>query len=347
MKIAVDAMGGDFAPKEIIEGIELARDAYPDITFQLFGRTDQIKKYLHNDTRIQVVQADEVIEMGDEPVKAVRTKKQSSIVLAATAVKEGTADAFFSAGNTGAILAAGLFIVGRIKGIDRPGLTTTLPVINNQDHKNFVMIDVGANADTKVLNIYQYALMGKYYAQNVLKIDQPRVGLLNNGTEADKGDMNHRKVHDLLAADKDLNFIGNVESRELLNGVADVVVTDGFTGNAVLKSIEGTALSMLKLIKGSIMSGGVKSKMGAVMLKSTFGDIASSMDYSKYGGAVLLGVKAPVVKTHGASKAPTVKNTIGQIKDIIDSKMIPQLNDYVTDHAEKLQQIKDSIKSNR
>lgn len=347
MKIAVDAMGGDFAPKEIIEGIELARDAYPDITFQLFGRTDQIKKYLHNDTRIQVVQADEVIEMGDEPVKAVRTKKQSSIVLAATAVKEGTADAFFSAGNTGAILAAGLFIVGRIKGIDRPGLTTTLPVINNQDHKNFVMIDVGANADTKVLNIYQYALMGKYYAQNVLKIDQPRVGLLNNGTEADKGDMNHRKVHDLLAADKDLNFIGNVESRELLNGVADVVVTDGFTGNAVLKSIEGTALSMLKLIKGSIMSGGVKSKMGAVMLKSTFGDIASSMDYSKYGGAVLLGVKAPVVKTHGASKAPTVKNTIGQIKDIIDSKMIPQLNDYVTDHAEELQQIKDSIKSNR
>ncbi|GEP22776.1 MAG: phosphate acyltransferase PlsX [Lentilactobacillus diolivorans] len=347
MKIAVDAMGGDFAPKEIIEGIELARDAYPDITFQLFGRTDQIKKYLHNDTRIQVVQADEVIEMGDEPVKAVRTKKQSSIVLAATAVKEGTADAFFSAGNTGAILAAGLFIVGRIKGIDRPGLTTTLPVINNQDHKNFVMIDVGANADTKVLNIYQYALMGKYYAQNVLKIDQPRIGLLNNGTEADKGDMNHRKVHDLLAADKDLNFIGNVESRELLNGVADVVVTDGFTGNAVLKSIEGTALSMLKLIKGSIMSGGVKSKMGAVMLKSTFGDIASSMDYSKYGGAVLLGVKAPVVKTHGASKAPTVKNTIGQIKDIIDSKMIPQLNDYVTDHAEELQQIKDSIKSNR
>ena len=347
MKIAVDAMGGDFAPKEIIEGIELARDAYPDITFQLFGRTDQIKKYLHNDTRIQVVQANEVIEMGDEPVKAVRTKKQSSIVLAATAVKEGTADAFFSAGNTGAILAAGLFIVGRIKGIDRPGLTTTLPVINNQDHKNFVMIDVGANADTKVLNIYQYALMGKYYAQNVLKIDQPRVGLLNNGTEADKGDMNHRKVHDLLAADKDLNFIGNVESRELLNGVADVVVTDGFTGNAVLKSIEGTALSMLKLIKGSIMSGGVKSKMGAVMLKSTFGDIASSMDYSKYGGAVLLGVKAPVVKTHGASKAPTVKNTIGQIKDIIDSKMIPQLNNYVTDHAEELQQIKDSIKSNR
>ena len=157
MKIAVDAMGGDYAPKEVVEGIELARDAYSDVEFQLFGKTDKIQKYLKNDDRIQIVQADEVIEMGDEPVKAVRTKKQSSIVLAATAVKEGNADAFFSAGNTGAILAAGLFIVGRIKGIDRPGLTTTLPVIAGKDQNKFVMIDVGANADTKVLNIYQYA----------------------------------------------------------------------------------------------------------------------------------------------------------------------------------------------
>jgi glycerol-3-phosphate acyltransferase PlsX len=347
MKIAVDAMGGDYAPKEIIKGIELARDAYSDVEFQLFGKTDEIKQFLQNDSRIQLIQADEVIEMGDEPVKAVRTKKQSSIVLAATAVKEGEADAFFSAGNTGAILAAGLFIIGRIKGIDRPGLTTTLPVVTGKDAGKFVMIDVGANADTKVLNVYQYALMGKYYAQNVHKVANPKVGLLNNGTEADKGDMNHRKVHDLLAADKDINFIGNVESRELLNGAADVVVTDGFTGNAVLKSIEGTALSMLKLIKSSILSGGTKAKFGALMLKNTFGDIASSMDYSKYGGAVLLGVKAPVVKTHGSSKAPTVKNTIGQIREIIDSHMIADLNTYLTDHADDLKQIKDSIKSGK
>ncbi len=189
--------------------------------------------------------------------------------------------------------------------------------------------------------------MGKYYAQNVHKVANPRIGLLNNGTEADKGDMAHRKVHDLLAADKDINFVGNVESRELLNGVADVVVTDGFTGNAVLKSIEGTALSMLKLIKGSIMAGGTKSKFGALMLKGTFGDIANSMDYSQYGGAVLLGVKAPVVKTHGSSKAPTIKNTIGQIRDIIDSNMISDLNTYLTDHAEDLKQIKDSIKNSK
>ncbi|PAK87484.1 phosphate acyltransferase [Lentilactobacillus parakefiri] len=347
MKIAVDAMGGDYAPKEVVEGIELARDAYSDVDFQLFGQTDQINKYLKNDDRIQIVQADEVIEMGDEPVKAVRTKKQSSIVLAATAVKEGRADAFFSAGNTGAILAAGLFIVGRIKGIDRPGLTTTLPVIGVKNQDKFVMIDVGANADTKVLNIYQYALMGKYYAQNVNQVKNPRIGLLNNGTEADKGDMNHRKVHDLLAADKDINFVGNVESRELLNGAADVVVTDGFTGNAVLKSIEGTALSMLDLIKTTIMDSGTKAKFGALMLKDAFHKVGGSMDYSQYGGAVLLGVKAPVVKTHGSSKANTVKNTIGQIRQIISSNMIPDLNQYVTDHTDELQQIKDSIKSSK
>ncbi|MBZ2200861.1 MAG: phosphate acyltransferase PlsX [Lentilactobacillus hilgardii] len=347
MKIAVDAMGGDYAPKEIVEGIELARDAYPDIEFLLFGLTDQIQKYLKDDTRIEVKQADEVIEMGDEPVKAVRTKKQSSMVLAATAVKEEQADAFFSAGNTGAILASGLFIIGRIKGIDRPGLATTLPVITKDDQKNFVMLDVGANADTKVLNMYQYALMGKYYASNVMKVNNPRVGLLNNGTEADKGDMDHRKVHDLLADDSDIHFIGNVESRELLNGAADIVVTDGFTGNAVLKSIEGTALSMLHLIKGSIMSGGMTSKLGAAMLKGTFGQIAKSMDYSQYGGAVLMGVKAPVVKTHGSSKAPTVKNTIGQIKQMIDSRMISDLNNYLNSHTDQLQEIKETIKNSK
>ncbi len=347
MKIAVDAMGGDYAPKEVIEGIELARDAYSDIEFQLFGLKDQIEPLLKDKTRIEIKQADEVIAMGDEPVKAVRTKKQSSLVLAATAVKDGQADAFFSAGNTGAILAAGLFIIGRIKGVDRPGLTTTLPVISQADRDRFVMVDVGANADTKVLNIYQYAMMGKYYAQNVMEIDNPRIGLLNNGTEADKGDMNHRKVHDLLADDKELNFIGNVESRELLNGAADVVVTDGFTGNAVLKSIEGTALSMLHLIKNSIMSSGAKAKLGAAMLKPTFKDIAKSMDYSQYGGAVLLGVKAPVVKAHGSSKAPTIKNTIGQIKQIIDSEMVPDLDKYVETHADTLQQIKDNIKNTK
>ncbi|KRN02270.1 glycerol-3-phosphate acyltransferase PlsX [Levilactobacillus senmaizukei DSM 21775 = NBRC 103853] len=344
MKIAVDAMGGDYAPAEIVKGIELARDAYPDVEFLLFGQEAAVKPLIKNSDRIQFVPATETITMEDEPVRAVRRKKQSSIVLAATAVKEGQADAFFSAGNSGAVLTAGLLIVGRIKGIDRPGLTTTLPVLRKPDQSSFVMLDVGANADTKAFNVVQYAIMGQYYAQSVMHVQQPRVGLLNNGTEADKGDKNHRAIHDALAQMSEINFIGNVESRELLNGAADVVVTDGFTGNATLKAIEGTALSMLKLIKGEIMSGGLGGKIGASMLKPVFGKVRSAMDYSQYGGAVLLGLKAPVVKTHGSSKAPTVKNTIGQIRELVASHSADQLVSYFDQHTDEMAALKESLK---
>ena len=343
MKIAVDAMGGDYAPEEIIKGVELARDNDSDLEFILYGQTDQIAQFLKNSTNISVIQADEIISMEDEPVKAVRKKKNSSLVMAAQAVKDQEADAFFSAGNTGAVLAAGLFIIGRIKGIDRPGLTTTLPVVNT-DNGQFVMLDVGANADTKPTNMYQYALMGKFYAENVMKINNPRVGLLNNGTEADKGDMNHQKVHDLLADNKDINFVGNVESRDLLNGVADVVVTDGFTGNAVLKGIEGTALAMMKMLKAAVVDGGLKAKLGALMLKDGLKNMANQMDYSKYGGAVLLGLNAPVVKTHGSSKAETVSNTMAQIKVILNSRLVDQLRNYVTENKEQLEEIKMTTK---
>ena len=343
MKIAVDAMGGDFAPDEIVKGVELARDNDSSVEFVLYGQTDRINQLLKNKQNISVVQADEVISMEDEPVKAVRQKKNSSLVMAAQAVKDQEADAFFSAGNTGAVLAAGLFVIGRIKGIDRPGLTTTLPVINTENGQ-FVMLDVGANADTKPANMYQYALMGKFYAENVMHIDNPRIGLLNNGTEADKGDMNHRKVHDLLAENADLNFVGNVESRDLLNGVADVVVTDGFTGNAVLKGIEGTALAMMKLLKSAVVDGGLKAKLGALMLKDGLKGMANQMDYSKHGGAVLLGLNAPVVKTHGSSKAETVSNTMAQIKVILASGLVEQLKNYVTENKEQLEEIKMTTK---
>ncbi|GAX01115.1 phosphate acyltransferase PlsX [Secundilactobacillus silagei] len=340
MKIAVDAMGGDYAPKEVVAGIELARDRYPEIEFDLYGQTDKVKPFLNNADHINLVQADEVIAMEDEPVRAIRRKKQSSIVLGAQAVRDGKDDAFFSAGNTGALLAAGLLIIGRIKGIDRPGLTTTLPVLNKPDQDQFLMLDVGANADSKPFNLYQYAILGKYYAQTVMGVKNPRIGLLNNGTEADKGDMVHKAVHEVLATAKDLNFIGNVESRELLNGVADVVVTDGFTGNAVLKNTEGTALSMLKLIKSSIMAGGISGKLGAAMLKPVFKDIQSKMDYSKYGGAVLLGVKAPVIKTHGSAKAETIANTIGQIQTMLKNHSVDNVVDYFDAHSEEMAQAK-------
>ena len=345
MKIAVDAMGGDYAPDEIVKGIELARDAYPDLEFLLYGQTAKVQPLLQNITRIELVDAPEVIAMEDEPVRAVRRKKQSSIVLAATAVREGQADAFFSAGNTGAVLAAGLLIIGRIKGIERPGLTTTLPVLQQPDQSSFVMLDVGANADTKPFNVVQYAIMGQYYAQSVMHVDNPRIGLLNNGTEADKGDMAHRAIHDALANMAEINFVGNVESRELLNGAADVVVTDGFTGNATLKAVEGTALSMLKLIKGEIMSGGLGGKIGASMLKPVFRQVRSAMDYSQYGGAVLLGLKAPVVKTHGSTKAETVKNTIGQIQELLASHSADQLGTYFAEHSDEMAALKENLKA--
>ncbi|WP_105955989.1 phosphate acyltransferase PlsX [Apilactobacillus quenuiae] len=345
MKIAIDAMGGDYAPTEVVKGVELARNEYPDIEFKLFGQTDKIKPLIESEERIELVQSDEVIEMAEEPVKAVMKKKNSSLDMAAQSVKDHEADAFFSAGNTGAILAAGLFIIGRIKGIDRPGLATTLPIVNDPEHDNFVMLDVGANAESKLFNLYQYAFMGKYYAENVRKIKNPRIGLLNNGTEADKGDSLHKAANELLSKDDNLNFIGNVESRELLNGAADVVITDGFTGNAALKAIEGTALSLLTLIKGDIMSAGLRSKFGALMLKPTFKKIGKQMDYSQYGGAVLMGTKAPVVKAHGSSRANTIKNTIFQIKSMIDSKTIDNVVSYFDEHSDKMSEIKQNAKN--
>jgi glycerol-3-phosphate acyltransferase PlsX len=275
-----------------------------------------------------------MIEMGEEPVRAIRKKKDSSIVRAATAVKEHQADAFFSAGNTGAVLAAGLLIVGRIKGIDRPGLTSVLPVPNPElAQSNFVYLDTGANAESKTKNLFEYAYLGKFYAQQVLGVKEPRIGLLNNGEEEDKGDRLHKEVWQQLNDATDLNFIGNIESGALLSGKADVIVTDGWTGNAALKATEGTAKTVLKLIKHGILHGGLRAKLGYLLLKPVFNQIANVMGTSTYGGAVLLGLKAPVVKTHGASKADAVANTISQIKTMIDTNVIQQTVDYF-DHQE-------------
>ena len=331
MKIAVDAMGGDYAPREIIKGVELARDKYPGIEFQLYGPLKKIQPLVKNAKRIQFINATQTIKMGDQPVRSVLTKRRSSLDLAARAVKEHRADAFLSAGNSGAILAAGLFIVGRIKGIDRPGFTTTLPVVKGPQSK-FVMLDVGANAESKPFNLYQFAFMGKYYAQKVMHIKKPRIGLMNNGTESDKGDRLHKTDYQLLSHNSDLNFIGNIESRELLNDVADVVVTDGFSGNAVL--------SMLYLIKHSILNSNAVSKLGALMLRPTFRRIGRKLNYSKYGGAVLMGVKAPFVKMHGNSKAPTVRNTIGQIRTMVQSRTVEHIVQYFDAHVDEMKAIK-------
>ena len=291
MKIAVDAMGGDNAPQAIVEGGMLAKQDFPDIEFQLYGKEAEIKKYITDEKNITIIHTDEKIASDDEPVKAIRRKKTASMVLAAQAVKNGEADAIFSAGNTGALLAAGLFIVGRIKNVERPGLMSTLPVMGEPD-KGFDMLDLGANADNKPEHLVQYAVLGSFYAEKVRNVQNPRVGLLNNGTEETKGSELTKKAFELLAADETINFVGNVEARELLNGVADVVVTDGFTGNAVLKSIEGTAMNMMSLLKTAILSEGVKGKMGALLLKNALRGMKDEMDYSKTWGSGFIWLKS-------------------------------------------------------
>lgn len=324
MKIAVDAMGGDNAPKAIVEGVMMAAKEYNDIEFLLYGKEDSIRKYLTDETNITIIHTDEKIASDDDPVRAVRRKKNASMVLAAQAVKDKEADALFSAGNTGALLTAGLLIIGRIKGIDRPGLLVSLPVIGTENG-TFNLMDVGANADTKPENIHQYAILGSYYAQFVRGIKNPKVGLLNNGTEENKGNDLTKRAYQLLKDEPMIHFVGNVEARDILSGVADVVVTDGFTGNAVLKTIEGTAMSMMKLLKSAVYDNGTKAKLGGLLLKDSLSEMKDVLDYSKHGGSVLFGIKAPVVKTHGSTEKEAVYFTIKQIHEMLASKVIDDL----------------------
>lgn len=321
-KIAIDAMGGDHAPKAIVEGVNQAIEAFSDIEIQLYGDQSRIESYLVKSDRVSIVHTDEKINSDDEPAKAIRRKKNASMVLAARAVKDGRADAVLSAGNTGALLAAGLFIIGRIKGVDRPGLLSTLPTV---DGSGFDMLDLGANAENTAEHLHQYAILGSFYAKHVRGIAKPRIGLLNNGTEATKGDSLRKEVYKRLASDSSLQFIGNVEARDLMSGVADVVVADGFTGNAVLKSIEGTAMSIMGQLKSAIAVGGVKAKLGALLLKGSLYDLKDTLDYSSAGGAVLFGLKAPLVKSHGSSDAKAIFHTIKQVRTMLETDVVGQL----------------------
>ena len=328
MRIAVDAMGGDNAPQAIVEGSIKAAKEFKDITIVLYGKQHMIKKYINEELEnIEIVHTDEKIESEDDPVRSIRRKKDASMVMAAKSVKDQENDALFSAGNTGALLASGTLIIGRVKGIDRPGLLATMPVMADKQDA-FNLLDVGANDDSKPSNINQYDTLGTYYARLVRGIDNPRVGLLNNGTEENKGNEVTKEAYKLLKQNEAINFIGNVESRELLNGIADVVVADGFTGNAVLKTIEGTALSMVKLIKDSILNNGLKAKMGGLLLKDSLSNLKDVLDYSKHGGAVLLGLKAPVVKTQGSATSEPVYQTLKQIREMLSSHVVEDLVKY-------------------
>ncbi|MER2071134.1 MAG: phosphate acyltransferase PlsX [Psychrobacillus sp.] len=316
MKISIDAMGGDNAPHEIVKGAYEALEAFDDLNIILYGDESKLESLVTKHDRLTVVHTEEVIEGTDEPVRAIRRKKNSSMVKMAESVKNGEADACVSAGNTGALMAAGLFVVGRIDQVDRPALAPTLPTI---DGKGFVMLDLGANSDAKPEHLQQFAVMGSVYAEKVRGIQNPRVGLLNIGTEDKKGN-ELTKAAFLLLKETPVNFIGNVESRDLLNGVADVVVTDGFTGNMVLKTIEGTAAAMFTLLKEAFNTS-TKTKISALLVKDQLKGIKNKLDYSEYGGAGLFGLKAPVIKAHGSSNSRAIFHAIRQARTMVENNV--------------------------
>jgi glycerol-3-phosphate acyltransferase PlsX len=313
MKIAIDAMGGDHAPKEIVLGAMDALSSMNDLHITLYGDENKINQYVTDTKKLHIIHTDEVITADDEPVRAVRRKKNASLVLMAEAVKENKVDACISAGNTGALMSAGLFVVGRIAGIERPALSPTLPTI---DGKGFLLLDVGANVDAKPNHLVQYALMGSIYTEKVRAIANPTVALLNVGTEDGKGSELTKKAFTLMKQ-APINFIGNVEARDLFNGAADVVVADGFSGNVALKTIEGTAATMFALLKDTFTSS-LKTKLAAGMIKSDLRTLKNKMDYSEYGGAGLFGLAAPVIKAHGSSNRRAVFNAIKQASHMVE-----------------------------
>jgi len=324
MRIAVDAMGGDYAPEEIIKGTMMAAKSSPDVQLILVGQKERIQTFLSGGTlpgNVSIYEASEVIEMDEHPANAVRKKKDSSIVVATRLVKQGEADAVVSAGSTGAQMAAALLGLGRIKGIERPAIVTILPTPEGGK----LILDVGANMDATPEQLCQYGLMGSVYATKILGIQNPRVGLLNVGSEEGKGNELTQKAYPLLKASP-LNFIGNVEGRDVPYGRADVVVCEGFAGNILLKTAEGLAGVLFQQIKEKITSNMVR-KLGALAVKPGLKEIARMMDYAEYGGAPLLGVNGISIICHGSSKAKAIFNAIRVARECVQVNLIEQIRE--------------------
>ena len=308
-RVALDAMGGDNAPQAMVQGaVEVAKKR-EDIHIFLVGQEDvvhaELQKYDYPKERIQVVHASEVIETAEPPVMAIRKKKDSSIVVALNMVKKGEADAFVSAGSSGAILVGGQLIVGRIKGVERPPLAPLLPTKKGVS----LLIDCGANVDARPSHLVQFAKMGSIYMKNVVGIENPRVAIVNIGAEEEKGNALVKETFPLLKECEDINFIGSIEAREIPHGGADVIVCEAFVGNVILKLFEGVGAVLLSEVKKGLMKT-LRSKIGALLIKPALKETMKSFDASEYGGAPLLGLNGLVVKTHGNSTAKEVANSI-------------------------------------
>jgi glycerol-3-phosphate acyltransferase PlsX len=326
MRIAIDAMGGDYAPKVVVEGALEAAKEWGDVEIILVGDSAAIEAHLterpHN---IRIEHAAEVIEGDDEPVKAVRRKKDASMVVAGRLVREKKAEAMISSGNTGALMTTGLLIVGRIPGIERPALA---PMIPTMDGNGVLALDLGANMDATAEHLTQYAIMGSIYRSKVHGIAKPRVGLLNVGTEAMKGNELTKTAYPLLEQ-APIHFVGNVESRDVLRAQCDVIVCDGFAGNIMLKTLEGAASAIFSAMKEEFTSSLLK-KLAAAVLKPGLTKFRKKMDYSEHGAAPLLGIDGLVLKSHGSSNATAIKNAVRQARIALQNDLVGAISKEIS-----------------
>ena len=327
-RVALDAMGGDNAPVEMVKGAVEAVQKRNDIQVLLTGKEEILKeelaKYTYPDEKIHIVNATEVIETAEPPVKAIRSKKDSSLVTAMKLVRNGEADAFVSAGNSGAVLVGGQLLVGKIKGVERPPLAPLIPTLKGVS----LLIDCGANVDARPSHLVQFAKMGSIYMEDVLGIKNPRVGLVNVGVEEAKGNQLVKETGPLLKECENINYIGSIEAREIPYGAADVVVCDAFAGNIVLKLEEGLAAVLVSQIKEGMMST-LKSKIGALLAKPALKKTLKKFDASEYGGAPLLGLNGLVVKAHGSSSAKEMKNAIVQCIAFAEEDITQKIKDQI------------------
>lgn len=327
--VAVDAMGGDNAPVEIVKGVVEAVNASDDVAIKLVGVetriNEELAKYEYDKERITVVNATEVIATEEPPVKAIKSKKDSSIVVAMNMVKHGEADAFVSAGSTGAVLVGGQVIIGRIKGIERPPLAPLLPTKTGRT----LLVDCGANVDARPSHLVQFAKMGSIYMENIMGIEKPRVAIVNNGAEEEKGNALVHETFPLLKNCPDINFIGSIEAREIPSGYADVIVCDAFVGNVILKLYEGLGATLISEVKRGMMTS-LRSKIGALLIKPALKKTLKKFMDDEQGGAPLLGLNGLVVKAHGSSMAKDIQNAIYQCitfkKQQINEKIRENIN---------------------
>lgn len=325
MKIAIDGMGGDNAPKAVVEGVIKALEEYKGIEYYITGPKEQIeeelKNYNYDKTLVNIIDAREIISPNEHPVMALKKKKDSSIYKALKLVKDKECDAVISGGSTGAFLAGCTLVVGRIKGIERPALAPIMPGKNG----SFMIVDAGANVDSKPNYLVQFAKMGKVYYQGVIGNKNPSVGLVNIGAEEEKGNELTKATYKLLKEENNLNFVGNVEPRDTSKGDVNVLVCDGFVGNTLLKMYEGVASTLLSMIKEEILSGSIISKLGAGLLSPVFKSLKVKFDYKEYGGAPFLGVDGICIKAHGSSDGKAFKNAIRQTKTFYDNGVLEKI----------------------